>query len=222
MSNSSAAPEQFAAIPSAATSTAARTHLERCFRNPPATHLPASDTDPECESRAAFGYSRRAMKKTLRTSIWRTLGLAAAIGVIGLSACDEGAPKDGSVFERDGSRAARAESSVRKLPVPDPGREAIAEVIRDQDPFSRARRLGTLLSTLGPDAVPQVESILADSRLLLHLGGTEIELLTRYWATHDPESASTWAVERSPLGYRTGAVFSSIPVWAKTDPFAAL
>jgi hypothetical protein len=162
------------------------------------------------------------MNKNLRTAIWRTFGLGTAIGVLGLVACDDVSSTDGSVFERDGSRAAPTESVSRNRPVPDPGRETITEVLRDPNAFARARGLGALLPTLGPDPVEQVEAILMDPVLALHVGATEIELLARYWATFEPEAATNWAVTRSPLVFRTAAVLSTLPVWAKADPFAAV
>jgi hypothetical protein len=162
------------------------------------------------------------MRKNWRISIWRTFELGTVIGIFGLIACDDGTIKDRSVFERDGSRAVRTERTVRNPVVADAGREAISEVLSDEDAFSRARRLGTLLPTLGEEPAHQVKALLADLTLARHIGATEIELLTRYWATHDPEAASTWAVEAAPRAYRTAALFSTIPLWAKVDPFAAL
>jgi hypothetical protein len=54
------------------------------------------------------------------------------------------------------------------------------------------------------------------------LRANELELLVRYWATHQGEEASRWAVEKSPLDYRGGAVFSALTVWAEADPQAAV
>jgi hypothetical protein len=162
------------------------------------------------------------MKKTWRISIRRAFELGTAIGVVGLTACDDGTATDGSVFERDGSRIAPTESVVQNLPVSDAGLEDILGVLRDPDAFSRARRLGTLLPTMGPGPAEHIAGIFSDLTLTLHLGATEVELLSRYWATHDPEAASTWAVKRSAPAYRTAAVFSTMPVWAEADPFAAL
>ena len=170
----------------------------------------------------SFGYSRRPMGKNWRTSIWRVFELGMVIGIIGLVACDDGSMKDGSVFERDGSRVAPIEPAAQNLPVSDPGPDAISEVLLDADAFSRARRLGTLLPTLGPEPVQQVKEIFANPMLARHIGATEIELLSRYWAAHEPEAASIWAVEESPPAYRVAALFSAYPEWAKTDPFAAL
>lgn len=162
------------------------------------------------------------MKKYRRISIRRAVELGMVLGVIGLFACDEGPVKDRSVFELDESQTVPTESAARNLPVPDPGREAILEVLRDADAFSRARRLGTLLPKLGPGPVQQVRTILTHPEFSFYIGSAEIELLTRYWATHDPEGASTWAVEKSPLAFRTAAVVSALTLWAKADPSAAL
>jgi hypothetical protein len=47
-------------------------------------------------------------------------------------------------------------------------------------------------------------------------------LLLRYWATHQPEDASRWAVEESPSFFRIAAVLSSFTLWAEADPRAAV
>jgi hypothetical protein len=64
-----------------------------------------------------------------------------------------------------------------------------------------------------------VEQTLEDPTL--DFGATELELLVRFWATHQPEDASRWAVEYSPPGLRLAAVFSSLTLWAEADPQAA-
>ena len=162
------------------------------------------------------------MKKTWCTSIWRAFELGTVIGLAGLTACDDGSGTDESVFERDGSRVAPIDTVAPESPISDSAYEAVLDVLRDGDAFARARRLGTLLPTLGPGAAEHVAAIFADATLTLHIGATEIELLARYWATHEPEAASTWAVEKSAPAYRTAAVFSTIPVWAEAEPLAAL
>jgi hypothetical protein len=65
-----------------------------------------------------------------------------------------------------------------------------------------------------------VEQTLED--LTLALGATEYELLLRYWATHQPEDASRWAVEKSPPFFRIAAVLTSVTLWAEADPQAVL
>ena len=162
------------------------------------------------------------MKRVWRATTWRVLKLGTTVGVIGLTACDEGVPKDGSVFEAGGQRIEATVPAVSPASAPDPDRVAISEILRDPDIFVRARRLGTLLPTLGPDSVSELSGIFTDPTLSYNIGGTEIELLTHYWAIHDPRAASTWAVEKSPRAYRRAALFATFPVWAKAEPFAAL
>jgi hypothetical protein len=53
------------------------------------------------------------------------------------------------------------------------------------------------------------------------LRASEIELLLRFWATHEPAEASLWAKEKSPLVYRDAAVYAAVSTWAGVDPHAA-
>jgi hypothetical protein len=99
-------------------------------------------------------------------------------------------------------------------------RTALADVLRDEDAFSRVRRLGALLPTLGPEFAPLVVELLEDR--MLDLGATEHELLVRYWATHQGENAARWASEKSPLDYRVPCVSSALRAWAEADPQAAV
>jgi hypothetical protein len=98
--------------------------------------------------------------------------------------------------------------------------QAISEAIGEKDFFTRAQRLATLLASLGPEGVPGARQVLEDPNL--GLGGVEIELLARFWASHEPEAASRWAAERSPTGYRLSAILAAFPVWVAADPEAAL
>ncbi len=98
-------------------------------------------------------------------------------------------------------------------------RQAILEVLRDPEAFARARRLSTLLPTLGPEAVPEVRRALENPAV--DRGAVEIALLVRFWATHDPASAASWALARSPLGFRAAALVPAIEAWATADPRAA-
>ncbi len=99
--------------------------------------------------------------------------------------------------------------------------EAIADAMSDEDPYARAGRLATLLPTLGPEGVPGVKRALQDARFQPTRGGAEIELLVRFWARHEPEAATRWAVGRAPPGYRLSAIFPSLSRWAAVDPTAA-
>jgi len=141
--------------------------------------------------------------------------LGAALGAIGLGACDATAPPDTTV-----SGPVEPEATPPGETLTDVVREALADVLRDEDAYSRARRLGALLPTLGPELVPAVKQTLDDPAL--DFGATEFELLLRYWATHQPEDASLWAIERAPAFFRMSAILSSFPLWAEADPQAAM
>ena len=154
------------------------------------------------------------MQKILRSA---GLVLGSALGAIGLSACDAEAPPSARV-----SPAVESEVILEDETLTSVVREDIVGVLRDRDPFSRARRLATLLPTLGPDTVSSARQVLEDPTLGLLRRSTEIELLLRYWATHQPEEASRWAVESSPRGFRNAAIFSALTLWAQVDPLAAL
>jgi hypothetical protein len=141
------------------------------------------------------------------------LAFCTAAGAIALSACDP-APKSSL------SRPVEPEAIPAGETLADVVREALAEMVRDEDAYSRARRLGSLLPTLGPEFVPVVVETLKNRSF--DLRASEHELLVRYWATHQPEEASRWALEKSQVDYRAAAVFSALRVWAETDPQAAV
>ncbi len=149
------------------------------------------------------------MKKILHVTLCTTLG------AIGLSACDP-AP------DTTASRTVEPEAIPAGETLTDVVREALVESVRDEDGFSRARRLGALLPTLGPESISTVKKMLADPKLALYLGASEIELLVRFWATHQPEDASRWAAKQSPSAYRVASVLTSLTLWAEADPQAAL
>jgi len=140
---------------------------------------------------------------------------ALALGVIGLAACDgsqSARSDDPPIVAPDSPEASETPTSVL--------RGTLAEIVRDPDAYSRARRLGTLLPTLGPDAVPAVEQTLRN--LQLDIRGTETELLTRFWATHQPEAATEWAKQEPRFEFNQTAVFAAVSVWAAQDPIAAV
>lgn len=149
------------------------------------------------------------MKKILRSTV-----LGAAVGAIGLSACDAAPPPEANV-----SRPVEPEAIAPSETLVDLVREALADVLRDEDPYSRARRLGTLLPTLGPEATAAVKPTLEDRMLQPKAG--EIALLLRYWATHEPEAAARWAKGDALPMYRNVAIYSALEAWAEVDPQAA-
>jgi len=146
-----------------------------------------------------------------------SLGTASIVflGIIGLVACEAEPPSKDAV-----SQLAEPEAPAAGETLTDMVRESLADIYRDKDVYSRARRLGTLLPTLGPEVVPAVKQNLED--LTLDSRGTELELLLRYWATHQGEEASRWAKDESPPGYREVAVFAALSTWAEADPQAAV
>jgi hypothetical protein len=146
--------------------------------------------------------------------------LAAAAAALGLAACDATSPPEAAVVAPE---PAGSPSDEEVPPSVDPtaraAARAIAEAVRDEDAFARARRLALLLPTLGPEGVAGAREALVDPTL--NPGGAEIELLVRFWASHEPEEATRWAAKECPAGYRFPAVLSSLSVWAALDPQAA-
>jgi hypothetical protein len=140
---------------------------------------------------------------------------ALLLGVLGLVACDGSESAKSDVAPPLAPEAIAAGETLT-----DVLREKLAEILRDPDAYSRARRLGTLLPTLGREGAPAVRETL--EHLLLDLRGTEIELMTRFWATHEPEAATTWAKKESRPGYREAALYVAISTWAEIDPHATL
>lgn len=133
-----------------------------------------------------------------------TLPCAAALGALALAGCDAGSPPPPSAPE--------APSSVSG--------GSLSEVLRDADPYARARKLGALLPTLGAEAIPELQAALRDPTL--ELWSVEHELLVRFWASHEPEKATRWAADRAPDLYRSAAVMAALPSWVRADLQKAL
>ena len=92
-------------------------------------------------------------------------------------------------------------------------------ILMERDLMARAARLSARLRELGPEAVPAVATLLQAGAF--GLGSTEAALLTRFWAMHDPEGASDWALAHSaPLGVRAIVSETAIEVYATQDPEA--
>lgn len=92
-------------------------------------------------------------------------------------------------------------------------------LLGEPDAFKRAAGLGSLIPALGPEAVPAVREAL--ERGGPDLGAVEISLLVRFWAAHEPESATLWAFGKAPIGYRIPAIVPAVETWARLDPMAA-
>jgi hypothetical protein len=153
------------------------------------------------------------MKKNLLSVLSTTL-FGAALVAIGLTACDPESSQNTSITPPVEPEAIAAGDTLVDIV-----EKSLADAIRDPDAFSRARRLATLLPTLGPEQVAAVKRTLADTSL--DFGGTELELLVRFWATHQPEEASRWAVEKAPASLRIAVIMVALPLWAEADPHNA-
>lgn len=135
--------------------------------------------------------------------------------------------------------AATPFASVPSLPPPDPDAEpprrrrlvegvepdvteahraALEDVLARRDAFERIVALAELLQGLDESAVPALRAILKDPRV--QPGGAEIELLVRYWASHEPEYATLWAGV-APPAYQALAIGPAVEAWASVDPKAA-
>lgn len=99
--------------------------------------------------------------------------------------------------------------------------EDLVALVGRPDPFERARALATRLPTLGPESVEAVQEVLGDAAVL-ELGAIDFELLMHYWAKHDPQGASTYALTTAPRGYRVAAIHAALTHFASLDPQQAL
>jgi len=154
----------------------------------------------------------------------RSLAVGTAVGTLGLVACGDSAPQPAppapSSAPAPAPPVAPAASEATGAPVESAVRKELAAIVRDQDTYSRARRLAALVPTLGPADVPAVKETLHDLRV--DLKATDLDLLVRFWATHEPEAASRWAIKSSPLNYKTVATYAAVSQWAQMDPQKAI
>ena len=158
------------------------------------------------------------MSVTMNNKMSAVVVLGIGLVAIGLGACDEKSAPEPSesrpivvlppVPEIEESEANRAV------------RESLVRILRDQDPYSRARSLGELMPTLGAESVSVVKSIFHDTTL--DLRAMDMELLIHFWALHDPANATRWAIELGPPSYRTSNIFAALKLWVKVDPSAAV
>lgn len=98
--------------------------------------------------------------------------------------------------------------------------DLVGEVLADPDPYARARRLGTLLPNLGPEAIPEVREALEDA--MLRLGAADFDLLLHFWASHEPEAASHWAVYEALPVYKNLSIATTMELLARANPATAL
>ncbi|MFT5443173.1 MAG: hypothetical protein ACI8W3_002219 [Myxococcota bacterium] len=95
----------------------------------------------------------------------------------------------------------------------------IEAILSNPEIFSRIEQLAALLPTLGPEALGEVQRILYLEDPTL--GSAEMSLLARFWALHQPENASRWALVEAPLAHRLSMTLPTFELWAMKDPFSA-
>ena len=156
-----------------------------------------------------FGYAARPMKKILRSALvarrWGRSGSAPATG--------------------DSLRAASARPSAPETDPP--GRDPRRRGLRRPCPKrfgtrtpSRAREGSARCSRpSAPRWFRPCEQTLEDRTVDLDV--VAIDLLVRFWATHQPDEAARWAKEKSPRPIRQDALYAAIYTWASQDPQAA-
>jgi len=96
----------------------------------------------------------------------------------------------------------------------------ISKILEEREMFERVRRLATVLPTLGPEVLPEIEHEL--QQFGPTTGGLELLLLARFWALHEPEAASMWVQNGVPYGYRSQLTIPVMEEWARVDPLALL
>lgn len=143
--------------------------------------------------------------------------LGTAVGAMGWIACDAPQPATTATAVPAASGAPASPASDARLAEV---RAALADAVRDRDPYSGARKLGTLLPTLGAESVPAIVSTLEDPTL--DSRATSLGLLVRFWATYDPEAAVLWAMRKVPSDYKIVALYPAISTWAEMNPKAAM
>lgn len=156
------------------------------------------------------------MEKTRRSVAIAFASLAAATAVA--VGCNQEAPAPSGSAATPGAPDSAASAAGSEITY-----ESLVALLSDRDEFARARKLGELLPTLGPRAVPIVRQVLEQFvSARIEIGGADYELLMRYWALHDPEAASRYAFGSSPRGYRVAAIYASVRPWMRESPEDAL
>jgi hypothetical protein len=148
--------------------------------------------------------------KNVQAFLRSTAGAAAAIAALG--ACDATTPQNPTPATQT------AQAGAPGAPLT---RESLLAMIEEPDEFVRARKLGELLPTLGPESVPVVKEALDDAGVL-ELSAIEFELLLHYWAKHAPADAALYALGSSPRAYRVAAIYGAVTPYVKLNPQEAL
>jgi hypothetical protein len=87
----------------------------------------------------------------------------------------------------------------------------------------RFRRHAALADRLGSMDASGVAEVVAALRTESHVpNAAESLLLIAFWASHEPEPATRWAMTSAPPSYRAAAIAESLVHWARTDPEAVI
>lgn len=97
--------------------------------------------------------------------------------------------------------------------------DIITTTLAEKNFFKRAENLAKLLPTLGPDSVPAAVDAL--TRMDINIQTAEVVLLARFWAHFEPEKASTWAMNKAPVAYKSAVIIATVTEWARVDPYGA-
>jgi hypothetical protein len=97
----------------------------------------------------------------------------------------------------------------------------VTALLAEEDDFAKARKLGELLPTLGPESLPAIKKALDDAALL-EMSAIEFELFMRYWTQHEPAEASYYALGTAPRAFRVSAIYGAVIPWVKADPEKAI
>ncbi|MGH7338377.1 MAG: hypothetical protein ACREI7_12405, partial [Myxococcota bacterium] len=133
--------------------------------------------------------------------------------MIAVSACDARPPRP--------DPAAVAEPPPPAAPGSTLTYDALIALVAEEDDFAKARKLGALLPTLGPESLPAVKEALAEAAAL-EMNAVEFELLLRYWTMHDTKGAAHYALGKAPNAYSVAAIRSAVVPWVKADPEQSL
>jgi len=150
------------------------------------------------------------------TRLTREIGCwIVALAVGGVAAgCGDRETRDATRSAMEGPAGAAGGSHARAEPIATTPPEIVA-ALAGFDPYTRTTRLVEVLQQLGPEDASGMEAALVDASLGLSAG--EIELLTYFWAQHDPEAASRFATKRLPRGFQVPAMQIALETWARQD-----
>lgn len=95
----------------------------------------------------------------------------------------------------------------------------VREILAEVDPLHRASELASLLSRLGPDAVPAVTEVFDAAPI--NRGSVELALLGSWWGSIDPEAAWEWT-KTDWRAEHTVVMAAVARAWAHRDPQAAI